>query len=194
MIVKFSKCKRHENFSNSVTWDNKSMEKGLESHPVQKLYIKNATELNNYRKMSKLRAYWDSLSLFGKIVMAIALLIFVIVAGAEHLIARMTGTTYNEVNIIVYYLVIPLSWTLMLDYITRMPFLTPMFLSAWIIFIWKDKMKFRNRCDWAFKKSVVFLLWFKKIGWNYVVSSVIICVVIPILVYIELIYAIINLN
>ena len=170
------------------------MEKGLESHPVQKLYIKNATELNNYRKMSKLRAYWDSLSLFGKIVMAIALLIFVIVAGIEHLIARMTGATYNEVNIIVYYLIIPLSWTLMLDYITRMPFLTPMFLSAWIIFIWKDKMSFRNRCDWAFKKSVDFLLWFKKIGWNYVVSSVIICVVIPILVYIELIYAIINLN
>ena len=102
--------------------------------------------------MSKLRAYWDSRSLFGKIAMAIALPIFAIVAGAEHLIARMTGATYNEVNIIVYYLVIPLSWTLMLDYITRMPFLTPMFMSAWIIFIWKDKMSFRNRCDWAFKK------------------------------------------
>ena len=143
---------------------------------------------------SLFKSYWNSSSLFGKIVMTIAIPIFAIVAGAELLIAKLSGTTYNEVNIIVYYLVIPLSWTLMLDYITRMPFLTPMFLSAWIIFIWKDKMKFRNRCDWAFKKSVVFLLWFKKIGWNYVVSSVIICVVIPILVYIELIYAIINLN
>ena len=40
--------------------------------------------------MSKLRAYWDSRSLFGKIAMAIALPIFAIVAGAEHLIARMT--------------------------------------------------------------------------------------------------------
>ena len=143
---------------------------------------------------SLFKSYWNSSSLFGKIVMTIAIPIFAIVAGAELLIAKLSGTTYNEVNIIVYYLVIPLSWTLMLDYITRMPFLTPMFMSAWIIFIWKDKMKFRNRCDWAFKKSVVFLLWFKKIGWNYVVSSVIICVVIPILVYIELIYAIINLN
>lgn len=46
--------------------------------------------------MSKLRAYWDSRSLFGKIAMAIALPIFAIVAGAEHLIARMTGATYNE--------------------------------------------------------------------------------------------------
>ena len=51
--------------------------------------------------MSKLKAYWDSQSLFGKIVMAIALPIFAIVAGIEHLIARMTGATYNEVNIIV---------------------------------------------------------------------------------------------
>lgn len=144
--------------------------------------------------ISKLKAFWNSQSLFSKIVMVITLPIFVIVAGIEHLIARMKGTTYNEVNIIVYYLVIPLSWTIMLDYITRMPFLTPLFILAWIVFIWKDKMEFRARCDLAFKRSVDFLLWFQKIGWNYIVSSVIICVVIPILVYIELIYAIIHLN
>lgn len=144
--------------------------------------------------ISKLKAFWNSQSLFSKIVMVITLPIFAIVAGIEHLIARMTGTTYNEVNIIVYYLVIPLSWTIMLDYITRMPFLTPLFILAWIVFIWKDKMKIRARCDLAFKRSVDFLLWFQKIGWNYIVSSVIICVVIPILVYIELIYAIIHLN
>lgn len=132
--------------------------------------------------------------MFGKIVMTITIPIFAIVAGAELLIAKLSGTTYNEVNIIVYYLVIPLSWMVMVDYITKMPFLTPMFILAWVIFLWKDKMKFRNRCDLAFDKSVDFLLWFKKIGWNYIVSSVIICVVVPILVYIELIYAIINLN
>ena len=126
--------------------------------------------------------------------MTIAIPIFAIVAGAELLIAKLSGTTYNEVNIIVYYLVIPLSWMVMVDYITKMPFLTPMFILAWVVFLWKDKMKFRNRCDLAFDKSVDFLLWFKKIGWNYIVSSVIICVVVPILVYIELIYAIINLN
>ena len=143
---------------------------------------------------SLFKSYWNSSSLFGKIVMTIAIPIFAIVAGAELLIAKLSGATYNEVNIIVYYLVIPLSWMVMVDYITKMPFLTPMFILAWVIFLWKDKMKFRNRCDLAFDKSVDFLLWFKKIGWNYVVSSVIICVVVPILVYIELIYAIINLN
>jgi len=126
--------------------------------------------------------------------MVIMLPIFAVVAGLEHIIAKLTGTTYNEVNIIVYYLLIPLSWTAMVDYITMMPFLTPMYIIAWVIFLWKDQMKFRDRCDWAFDRSVDFLLWFKKIGWNYVVSSVIICVVVPVLIYIELVYAIINLN
>ena len=118
--------------------------------------------------------------------------IFMVVAGIEHLIAKLTGSTYIEVNIIVYYLIIPLSWTVMIDYLTKLPFLTPMFVLAWIIFLWKDTMKFRDRCDWAFQKSVDFLLWFRRIGWNYIVSSVIICVVVPIIIYIELIYAIIK--
>jgi hypothetical protein len=136
----------------------------------------------------------ENLSLTEKVVMAVFIPIFALVAGAEHIIAKLTGSTYNEVNIVVYYLIIPLSWTVMVDYITMMPFLTPMYIIAWIVFLWKDPIRFRNRCDWAFMKSVDFLLWFKKIGWNYIVSSVIICVVVPVLVYIELVYAIVNLE
>ncbi len=131
----------------------------------------------------------NTLSLTGKIVMAVMLPIFALVAGIEHAIAKLTGATYNEVNIIVYYLLIPLSWAIMVDYISQLPLLSPMFTLAWIVFIWKDRMKFRDRCDWTFDKSVDFLLWFKRIGWNYIVSSVIICVVVPVLVYVELIYA-----
>jgi hypothetical protein len=130
----------------------------------------------------------------GKIVMAVMLPVFALVAGVEHIIAKLTGSTYNEVNIVVYYLLIPLSWAIMIDYLTKLPFLSPMFVLAWMVFLWKDPMKFRDRSDWAFMKSVDFLLWLKKVGWNYIVSSVIICVVIPILVYVELIYAIINLK
>ena len=137
---------------------------------------------------------WESLSKWEMGVMVIMLPIFAVVAGLEHIVAKLTGATYNEVNIIVYYLLIPLSWTVMVDYITMLPFLTPMYIIAWIVFLWKDPMKFRDRCDWAFMKSVDFLLWFKKIGWNYIVSSVIICVVVPVLVYIELVYAIVNLE
>ena len=134
----------------------------------------------------------ENLSMTGKVIMAVMIPVFAIVAGIEHIIAKFTGLTYNEVNIIVYYLIIPLTWTLMIDYLTKMPFLTPMIIIGWIIFLWKDQMKFRDRCDWAFDKSVDFLLYFKKIGWNYIVSSVIICVVVPVLIYVELIYAIIN--
>ena len=134
----------------------------------------------------------ENLSMTGKVIMAVMIPVFAIVAGIEHIIAKLTGLTYNEVNIIVYYLIIPLTWTVMIDYLTKLPFLTPMFVLAWIIFLWKDTMKFRDRCDWAFQKSVDFLLYFKKIGWNYIVSSVIICVVVPVLIYVELIYAIIN--
>ena len=130
---------------------------------------------------------WESLSRLSKVVMVVMLPIFAVVAGMEHVIAKLTGATYNEVNIIVYYLLIPLSWAAMIDYITKMPFLSIMYVIAWIVVLWKDPMKFRNRCDWAFVKSVDFLLWCKKIGWNYVVSSVIICVIIPILIYMELI-------
>ncbi len=139
---------------------------------------------------SDIKQYLNGLSWPNKVIMTMMLPIFMVVAGIEHLIAKLTGSTYNEVNIIVYYLIIPLSWTVMIDYLTKLPFLTPMFVLAWIIFLWKDTMKFRDRSDWAFQKSVDFLLWFRRIGWNYIVSSVIICVVVPIIIYIELIYAI----
>jgi hypothetical protein len=136
---------------------------------------------------------WKSLSKWEKSAMVVMLPIFAVVAGVEHVIAKLTGMTYNEVNIIVYYLLIPLSWAVIVDYITMLPFLSLMYIIAWVIFLWKDPMKFRDRCDWAFDKSVDFLLWFKKIGWNYVVSSVIICVVVPVLIYVELIYGIIKI-
>ena len=144
-------------------------------------------------KKENLKDYFRSLSWVEKIIMAVMIPIFAVVAGIEMLIAKLTGATYNEVNIIVYYLLIPLSWTVMIDYITKMPFLTPIYIIGWVIFLWKDPMKFRSRCDWAFQKSVDFLLYFKKIGWNYIVSSVIIGVVVPVLIYVELIYAIRNL-
>ena len=137
---------------------------------------------------------WEGLSKWEQVVMVVMLPVFAIVAGIEHVIAKVTGLTYNEVNIIVYYLLIPLSWAVMIDFITMLPLLSPMYIMGWIVFLWKDPMKFRDRSDWIFDKSVNFLLWFKKIDWNYVVSSVIICVVVPALIYAELIYGIIKMN
>ena len=58
--------------------------------------------------------------------------IFFIVANSLLSIGRKTGLTYNEVNILVYYLLIPLSWTIMLDCWLGVPVATGALLSRWL--------------------------------------------------------------
>lgn len=101
--------------------------------------------------------------------------------------AKATDMTYNEINIIVYYLIVPLTWTILFDIGLRLPIATPILLLLWLC-IWLGKRKhFRAWCDVAFNISVRFLLSFKRVGWNYEKSSVIICVVVPIIIYVLLI-------
>ena len=112
---------------------------------------------------------------------------FRLVATALYNIAQMFGMTYNEVNVLAYYLLIPLSWTIMLDMYIGLPLTTGALLYIWIgikIGTWGH---FRAWCDWAFMRSVDFLNYFNRWGGNYVLNSVIICVVIPVLVYAGLI-------
>lgn len=95
--------------------------------------------------------------------------------------------TYNEINIIVYYLLIPLSWAIMVDFIIGTPITTPMFLCIWIGIIIATHHYFKEWCDWIFQDSVKFLNYFNRFGSNYILNSVIICVIIPILIYLGLI-------
>lgn len=113
--------------------------------------------------------------------------IFDWVAYLLNRIAKLTHFTYNEINIIMYYFLIPLSWTIMGDFIIGFPVLTTILLGVWVYLFVKNCNDFGNWCDLVFHDSVELLLWFKKIGWNYTVSSVIICVFIPVLIYIFLI-------
>ena len=76
---------------------------------------------------SKTGIDFNNLSKMEWAVMIIMMPIFAVVAGIENVIAKLIGLTYNEVNIIVYYLLIPLSWVVMIDYITLLPILTPIF-------------------------------------------------------------------
>lgn len=108
---------------------------------------------------------------------------FRLVATVLYNIATLLGMTYNEVNILAYYLLIPLTWTVMLDKYIGLPLTTGALLYIWIgirIGTWGH---FREWCDWAFIRSVDFLNYFNHWGGNYVLNSVIICVVIPVLVY-----------
>ena len=95
--------------------------------------------------------------------------------------------TYNEINIIVYYLLIPMSWTIMLDFYMGYPITTCALSFIWIGIKIGTWGRFREWSDWVFMRSVDFLNFFNRWGGNYVLNSVVICVLVPILVYFGLI-------
>ena len=109
--------------------------------------------------------------------------IFIIIRDLLVTISQLTGRSYTEINIIVYYYLIPIFYLSIIDYkiethILKIIFLILVLLSMLLI------KNFKLFSDSLFYKSVKFLEWFKVIGWNYIVSSVIICVFIPIIVLI----------
>lgn len=122
---------------------------------------------------------------------------FAVVAIALEWMARKLHITYNEINVIAYYWLIPVSWTLLLDYKLDVkiellgnqcyfPILTIMLCSAWIGILLANYSFFSKWCDYVFKASQDFLCIFNRWGGNYVLNSVVICVVIPIIIYVIL--------
>lgn len=98
-------------------------------------------------------------------------------------IADVTGFTYNEVNIIAYYIVLPFAYVILVDRIIKSHLIKILYvLCVTASLLWIDD--FARFSDWLFQKSVDFLLSFQFLGWNYIVSSVLICVVFPALVFI----------
>jgi hypothetical protein len=109
--------------------------------------------------------------------------VFVAVRDALAFIAKVSNRTYVEINIIAYFILIPCSWLAILDWILGTSgILSVLFLIAWLCFLF-IRRDFRNFSEWLFQKSVDFLLFFDRFGSNYILSSVLICVVIPVLVY-----------
>lgn len=109
--------------------------------------------------------------------------IFSIVANALSHIGRKIGLTYNEVNILVYYLLIPLSWTAIFDYWLGLPIASAALLFVWLGVFIATRHIFSEWCDWTFQDSVSFLNWFNRWGGNYMLNSVIICVLLPLIIY-----------
>lgn len=102
-------------------------------------------------------------------------------------IARITGLTYNEINIIVYYVLVPLLWAALLDWYIKLPVFAPLYLLFCLLVYLAIQKRFYWFSNKLFNLSQRFLLWFRKIGWNYVVSSVIICVVVPLIITVFLV-------
>ncbi len=113
-------------------------------------------------------------------------LIFAIVAGLLLHISRLTGRTYKEINILVYYFFIPFSWLLLLDILFQLHYLKITF-AVFSIGFYVGCVDFKQYSHNLFKKSVDFLNYFNRFGSNYIASSVWICVSAPILVYVVLI-------
>jgi hypothetical protein len=112
--------------------------------------------------------------------------IFKIVYIVLKKLSAATGLTYNEINIVVYYIIIPMIYFVMIDKIFKKHIFKIVFacVVATTVFL----VDFKLFSDTLFAGSVRFLLWFKVIGWNYTVSSVIICVIVPILLFGVLFY------
>ena len=144
----------------------------------------------------KRKANPDNYATFGEwvkankwlVILSPIYLIFGLVAALLALLAKLCGITYKEMNIFVYYFVIPISWCFMIDYWLNMPLFSCLWCLLWAFIIYHNRHGFRTWCVRAFDNSVKFLLWFRTIGWNYYISSVIICVIAPIIVYVGLFY------
>lgn len=114
-------------------------------------------------------------------------IIFYVVMIVLRRLSACFGITYNAINIIVYYMLIPLSWTIMLDIYIQYPLFTYTLVVVWIGIMIGIRGKFITWSDWAYNKSVDFLNYFNRWGGNYVLNSVVICVVVPIAIYTALI-------
>ena len=100
--------------------------------------------------------------------------VYKILIGLSHL----TGFSYKAINVIVYYMLIPLIYFYFIDKLIKKNWFKIGFLFSMLgLLLLVDN--FEKFAVNVFDESVVFLNWFSIIGWNYVEASVIICVFLP---------------
>ena len=119
------------------------------------------------------------------------LYIFTRIVDALVFISGKTGISYNQVNIILYYMLIPLSWAVILDIYIGIPLTSLVILLIWTLLLLGKRGHFHEWCETAFYRSVAFINYFNRWGGNYILNSVTICVVFPILVYTGLIWLVV---
>lgn len=93
-------------------------------------------------------------------------------------IGKVFHLSYNAVNIIVWYMLLPLAWAAILDYKLHKLILSPMWLLICVGIIILQRKKFNQFCDTMFRLSQIFISSFG----NYYLWSVIICLLLPTLI------------
>jgi len=141
-------------------------------------------------------------------------IIFKLVAGILYVLSLLFGVSYVEMNIIVYYFFIPITWVILLDAIFKFHwFKVAAFVGYVALYFCMES--WTSFCVWAFKKSVTLLnlklniedvheLAIVSISDSgnimnnvfvnpaYIRNSVIICVFVPVIVYTVLIYLLVK--
>lgn len=102
-------------------------------------------------------------------------------------LSKISGFTYKEINIIIWFIILPLSWTLMIDKIKGKNIYCFSCFYAIIIMTVLLISDFSNLSKTLFNKSADMLRSLHVVGANYTVSSVVICLFIPLIFYIILI-------
>ena len=113
--------------------------------------------------------------------------IFDVVYRSLKWLAKIVRLTYEEVNVIIWFFIIPVIFICLIDRILKTNYLKQGFAllvlpSVLVISNFEDFSKL------VFQKSAAFLHWFDYLGINYTQASVLICVVLPILIIVLLLF------
>lgn len=101
--------------------------------------------------------------------------VFLITVKILLIIASKLRLTYNEVNILIWYIILPVLWGALLSILLHTAILF-IIVALYAIVL---GCNLRKCSDKLFQKSVQFLQQFNKIGLNYTQASVIVCLVLP---------------
>ena len=112
--------------------------------------------------------------------------IFLIVAKSLYRIAELTKLSYNQINILVYFFVVPFIYLAILDHHFDFNYLKAAAVFTFLGFFIGCR-DFANYSDWLFDQSVKFLQFFKRYGMSYESASIWFCVVLPGLFFVLLI-------
>lgn len=108
---------------------------------------------------------------------------FVATAVTLLYIGKALHLTYNAINIVIWYALLPLAWAGILDYKLHQLLFAPSWLLLCIGVAFVQRKKINEFCNKLFRLSQEFILLFG----NYYLWSVIICLILPALITILLI-------
>jgi hypothetical protein len=113
--------------------------------------------------------------------------LFLTVAKSLYILAEKLKLSYNQINILVYYFVVPFVYLALLDRILGFHYLKIVALLGFVGFFLMCRVDFSVFSDQLFSRSVRFLRYFDRFGIGYASASIWICVVLPVLLLFGLI-------